>query len=129
MIVSTEYSGNIEKVKKYIKKLGIDDTSYVIIVKDGTWTLDVFGQASGRKIEAYAPKWLFWCRDFVNSRIIYHEYLHTLGIKECESPWYKKIFCIMYENDKHYLKEIAVMPFQVLHGLKPCSGCKKKIKK
>jgi len=74
MIVSTEYSGNINKVEKYIEKLGIDHTSYIIIVKDGTWTLDVFGQTNGRRIEAYAPKWLYWCRDFVNSRIIYHYY-------------------------------------------------------
>jgi len=128
MIITTQYSGNEDKIKKYIKKLNIDHTSYVIIVEDGSWTLNVFGKASGRKIEVFAPKWLFWCRDFVNSRIIYHEYLHLQGIIKCEATWYKRIFCVMYENDKNFLKEILMMPFQLLNGFRLCKQCQEKLK-
>jgi hypothetical protein len=128
MIISTKYSGNINKVKNYIEKLNIDHTSYIIIIEDGTWTLNVFGKALGRKIEASAPRWLFWCRDFANSRIIYHEYLHLQGIVKCEGSWYKRIFCIMYENDKNFLKEVLIMPFQLLNFFRLCKHCQEKLK-
>lgn len=75
-------------------------------------------------IQVNAPKWLFWCIDWANAKIIYHEYLHILGIDKCNSNWFIKMFCIMYEN-KSRLKELFVKPLQLLNGINPCNNCKK----
>jgi len=124
MIKSKDYSGSISKIEDYLKKWNINHDAIYTLVSDGSWSFGPFGFAKReeRYIRSYAPKWLFWCIDWANAKIIYHEYLHILGIKECTS--FFKMFCIMYESDDFRLFEIIAKFFQILRGINPCKKCK-----
>ena len=129
MINTSQYSGNRGKIIRIlIDRLGVAGYNRLakldIIVKDGAWTLNVFGwhYPADRRIEAYAPAWIPHClRDRANALIIIHEYYNLLGLK-CACPW-----CLVYENDARYLLEVLAMPLQALRDFRLCNKCKKRL--
>ena len=137
------YPGSRDKIVDYLLSFGVPysviiDPEIIINVEPGGWSLDCFGYAEHItyhdartdvwKVSAFAPKWAWFIRDWVNSKIVLHELGHVAGIEKCESFW--DAFCLMFEagrneeGDEKWWEELMVAPFQLLTGFRLCKRCK-----
>ncbi len=120
------FSCNILKLESYLKTYKIDYDSLIITISKGGNTFDILGNTDGiNKINIYYPSWIpNKLKELAISKIILHEYAHICGIKKCESSFFTRIRCIMYEN-KSWQKEMVILPLQLLSGINFCDKCKK----